>query len=264
MKAIQLLSFIILVILFSCQSDQSSADDNPRPHDPWIFRSVLDQQPRMITLALDVNLWAAYSTENCAPYQAWKGVVNFEGAVYDTQHGPQPLSVGEKYVVNKFEDPWSIIKNSGDTTALSAEYKGHMIVNDQPVLMYELNSDDLSSPILVEETVDAYTNKNGQAVFTRSFSTSQIEEGHTLALTFNLSSIVVKANVNTNGIIQYSKEEEVVTGDVTSLDLEGNLLLNSNSITDLKVTFMVNPIISNPNFVSDEDEDDTGQDETGR
>ena len=31
-----------------------------RPRDVWVFRSVLDQRARMVTLALHDDLWVAY------------------------------------------------------------------------------------------------------------------------------------------------------------------------------------------------------------
>jgi cytochrome c len=244
------------LIIISCQQDSTDAFSD-RPHDPWIFRSVLDLKPRIITLALDDNLWAAYSTEDCSLYQAWKGVVNFDGAVYTTAHGPQPLSVGEKYVVNNFPNPWKLKAPDGSIVEPATQYKGHKVVNDQAVLMYELSHEDFGT-INITEKVEAITNEKMQAEFSRTFTTSGVPEGTQVVMSTNFNSIVVKANILTDGEINYTKEEEVDNRGVSVLVLEGDLTLNSNATTDLTVTFMTNPQIFNPNFADEKTEDDDG------
>ncbi|MFN7120139.1 MAG: cytochrome C, partial [Saprospiraceae bacterium] len=79
---------IIYLLSIGCKKNSDTAF--VRPHDPWVFRSVLDSIPRMLTVALNDNLWAAYSAQTGALYKTWKGTVNFDGAVYTTAHGPQP------------------------------------------------------------------------------------------------------------------------------------------------------------------------------
>ncbi|MBK7010171.1 MAG: hypothetical protein IPH36_16820 [Saprospiraceae bacterium] len=78
---------------------------------PWVFRSVLDWKPRVITMALHKDLWVAYSTENAALYKAWKGIVYFDGPVSTHAHGPQPISIGDGYQVSKYDQPWFWLVN---------------------------------------------------------------------------------------------------------------------------------------------------------
>ena len=203
--------YLVLICSISCTFGPSESALNERPHDPWIFRSVLDNNARIVTLALDLNLWAAYSTENAALYQAWKGAVNFDGPVYTTQHGPQPLSVGDKYVVNRFLQPWKIKSPGGDLNP-TVQYKGHKVVNDQAVLMYELEHPNLSSSIKIEESVDAHTNEKNQPVFQRRFTTSSVPENHSVVLETNVYSIIVKANIATDGELTFTKEADVKAG----------------------------------------------------
>ena len=47
-----------------------------RPNDPFVFRSVMDKRPRMVTIALHDNLWASYSADSCSLYKTWKGGVD--------------------------------------------------------------------------------------------------------------------------------------------------------------------------------------------
>jgi len=88
-KHIAFLLLLAVVITISCGEDSSPVDTKERPHEPWVFRSVLDKNARVVTLALDDNIWAAYFTEDCRLYKAWKGGVNFDGPVYTTHHGPR-------------------------------------------------------------------------------------------------------------------------------------------------------------------------------
>ncbi|MBV6646936.1 MAG: hypothetical protein KI790_15875, partial [Cyclobacteriaceae bacterium] len=80
--------FAGLLLVTACDNTQEKS----RPLDVWVFRSVLDKQPRVVTAALHENLWVAYDTEQGLLHKAWKGGVNFDGAVYTTVHGPQPTS----------------------------------------------------------------------------------------------------------------------------------------------------------------------------
>ena len=90
----RLLKYTLLIticfLIFSCSDDnQSSESTIERPHSPYVFRSVLDKNPRMVTFAMSDEMWAAYSTIDCGLYKAWQGNVNFDGTVYNTTHGPQ-------------------------------------------------------------------------------------------------------------------------------------------------------------------------------
>ena len=120
-KSILLSSLFICLFLFSCQPDPEPDFDADRPYSPWVFRSVLDLQPRMLTAALSDEVWAAYHADNGALYKVWKGNVELTGAVYDTQHGPQPVSMGNGYFVNEYKEPW-VVKTGGKEVKPSVKY----------------------------------------------------------------------------------------------------------------------------------------------
>ena len=48
----------LLALWAGCKRDAAGHYD--RPHDPWVFRSVLDSLPRSATAALHDNLYVAY------------------------------------------------------------------------------------------------------------------------------------------------------------------------------------------------------------
>lgn len=243
-------------LLFSgCKSKQNNTVEIERPSDPWVFRSVLDQKPRMVTLALNENLWAAYSTQNSSLYKAWKGVVNFDGAVYTTLHGPQPLSVGDAYIVNEFETPWIVIENSMEVSP-EVSYKGHRFKNSHVELMYQL--DWKGKTAMVYEQPEYAEGVDGLTGFERIFTTENVPEGTQIALKTNVSSIALKSSIETDGDFQITGETPREAGNISGIDLKGKLVLNSNAPTRFRVQFVKKPLIENPNeslFGEDEDAD---------
>ncbi len=250
--------FILLlsVFLFSgCNSGENKNEEIERPNDPWVFRSVLDVKPRMITLALNENLWAAYSTQNSSLYKVWKGIVNFDGAVYTTLHGPQPLSVGNAYFINLYENPWIIIEN-GNEQSPEVSYKGHRFKNSHVELMYQLEWNGKKA--MVFERPEYVESADGLAGFERVFTTENVPEGTQIAMMTNVGSIAMKSSVETDSDFQIREEEPRQAGNISAIDLKGKLILKSNAATRLMVQFVKKPLIENPNeslFGDDEDED---------
>ncbi|MBX3095456.1 MAG: DUF1080 domain-containing protein [Fimbriimonadaceae bacterium] len=110
-----------------------------RPRDPWVFRSVLDQRARMVTLALSRNLWVAYDATNCGFYKAWEGDVNFQGAVYTAQHGPQPTSRGLTFEKDRPEREIWFFDNNGTTTPIKPRFRGYQYLGSGVELHYEMD-----------------------------------------------------------------------------------------------------------------------------
>lgn len=132
-----------------------------RPADPFVFRSVLDKHVRIVTAALDEELWAAWDTTTCGLYKAWKGGVRFEGTVWTNTHGPQPTTKGVEYM-RGFEKPvWSALAIRGagtpearlDPLECKARWRGHEIMAGRLVLKYAIDLADGRS-ILVEERAE--------------------------------------------------------------------------------------------------------------
>ncbi len=167
---ITFLSFIIFSIL-SCSQDnrptENPALDTSRPISPWVFRSVLDTKPRMITLALAEKLYVSYSNQYGRLYKAWQGEVDFDGAVYTTVHGPQPLAVGDAYIIDQeTSTPWSIIENNREVKP-DFQYKGHRFANNKVELMYELKWND--NAVKITKEVEYLEVKRGVIGLERTF-----------------------------------------------------------------------------------------------
>jgi cytochrome c len=234
-----------LFVLISCASEQDQQGNIERPFQPWVVRSVLDSTPRMLTIALDQNLWVAYNTGHCGLSRAWKGHIDFDGAVYTTAHGPQPLSVGDAFVVDTIVQPWQIYR--GDAAIpTKATYAGHRITDGHAILMYTLNAEGLS-PITVYERVEYYTPANGQPGLERVFWTEGLSAGHQVRLHTQISSIVSQRNIETNGTLTMRNESSRAYGNLQILDLDGDLALRSDGETHFTVCFVNRPTIRNPN-----------------
>src|SRR5918993_793454 len=144
-------SFLVLLFVSILLSSCDSGKEKKRPRDPWVFRSVLDKKPRMVTAALHDNLYVAYDARQCQLYKAWKGGVIFDGAVYTTNHGPQPTSKGYAYYQQpEGESFWFLVKD-GKETELIPNFKGYKFQDDHVIFKFELATEG-GEKFLVEET----------------------------------------------------------------------------------------------------------------
>ncbi|NJN77762.1 MAG: hypothetical protein HC803_05055 [Saprospiraceae bacterium] len=136
-KITNFLLFVGFVALLTSCGTEKDTSKYDRPLDHWVFRSVMDSIPRIVTAALHDDVWMAYSAENGTVYKTWDGTVNFDGAVYTTAHGPQPTSIGDAWFINNVKEPWTI-EIGGKSEKPNVAYKGHRFVKEQVEFMYEL------------------------------------------------------------------------------------------------------------------------------
>ena len=114
-----------------------AADNQPatsRPHDPWVFRCVLDEQPRMLVVALHERLWLAYDGTTGGLDKAMSRPVSFDGAVHTGGHGPQPTSNPPHY-----HDPaptqtgWTLTDDKGQPHPIAL--RSYRVVGDDSVTL---------------------------------------------------------------------------------------------------------------------------------
>jgi hypothetical protein len=131
-----------------------------RPRDPWVFRCVLDKNPRMVVIALHDDLYAAYDASTCSLYKVWRGGVKFDGAVYTTVHGPQPTSEGSVLFEATSSSSWqSVSKLNGERQPMQLPWRGYRLVDDRVWLQYGN----------IEESIDVILEDGKPAGIKRTF-----------------------------------------------------------------------------------------------
>ena len=246
-------SLLLIVIIFCCFACNNTDQDAEiysskleRPNNPWVFRSVLDSIPRVVTFALNTDMWIAYSAQNGAMYKAWKGSVNFDGPVYNTNHGPQPTSIGDAWISNKYKSPWRILKGDNESKPKHIQYKGHRYQNGHAHLTYELTLDD-DTKVTITEQPEYVEFANGGAGLERTFKTSNVPSGVNIVVKTNVSSVAFEGSIKTEGgefNIQNKKERNAK--GLLTMDIDGTLVLKSNGSTVFTNYFVKTPMIDHP------------------
>ncbi len=244
----KLLGLFSLLILLRCSDKKDAVSTSNRPITHWAFRSVLDANPRMLTLALSDKLWVAYHVGTGGLYKAWKGSVYFDGAVYTGDHGPQPITIGNSYIENKYKQPWYALAKAGDTIATTYHYKGHRFVNGRAELMYQLASPAWKQPLDIYEAVEVGTSSGGSTVLERKFTTHNVPDGVSVGMRFNSSSIVSESNLVTDGKMTIIKKEDIKYDDISTVNIDGTIILKSNESTQFNTTFINTPTLENKNI----------------
>ena len=247
------LSLIFILFLFqACNIDEGATYEYERAHAPWAVRSVLDDQPRMLSVALNDNLWAAYSAEDGTLYKVWKGGVNFDGAVYTTAHGPQPSTLGDAYFVNAVENPWEIRRGEQKSTP-TIQYKGHEFKKGQVYIKYHLQDGDAT--VTVHERPEYVTNESGSNGFERQFTVEGLPSGAALVYKMNLSSVSSERNIQTDGELSVIDKKDREYKSIKAFDMDAELKLNANATTTI-TTYFTRPLIENENKVVGAEEEE--------
>ncbi|TLV03964.1 PA14 domain-containing protein [Dyadobacter luticola] len=203
-----------------------------RPREAWVLRSVLDAKPRILSIALNENLWIAYNTKTASLYKAWNGRINFGGPVYTSSHGPQPVSQGITYMQEPDENPWRI-EADGQQVTPEISYKGHKILDNRVTLKYEL--DYQGKKIVIEEQPEFFDAGNGKTGFERIFNVSNVPAGAAVALNVHLNSMLAESDLKTDGKFSVTSQKAETIGNQTFKAIDGKLVLNNG-----KTNFSVN------------------------
>jgi cytochrome c len=183
----------MLVLLFSCSEPEVSYE---RAMDPWAFRSVLDKQPRMLTLALHPDCFVAYNLEKGELYKVWKGGVRLEGTVYTNKKNIQPTSWGIPYIEDtSLPRRWQLLGPDGSEANFRLQQRGYSFKKDQILLHYELVPDSGQS-IYVDEIPEYTQKKSSDAIFERSFALRGLPQGYRLSLLGGREPFDMHANGN--------------------------------------------------------------------
>ena len=234
MKNFAWLGLLLTVCLFGC-SDSHDHHGPERGRDPWVFRSVLDERARMVTLALSPDMWAAYDAQNCAVYKVWKDGVILDGPVYTTAHGPQPTSKGDAYIQGAYYTPWKLKKGYSNQTS-GIKFKGHRFYGDRVRLQYEMTLRD-GSVVSIQESPEYVVDESGNPGYERVFYVSGQPKGTDLTLQVNMDHLYGSNSFSTNGKFEQVESEGTVLPGAHIFAVKGVLTLNENGTTKLTSWF---------------------------
>src|SRR5690606_32050039 len=155
-----------------CSTDKSEQD---RPLGPWAFRSVLDRKPRMLTLAFDTSLYAAYDLQTCTLYKVWKGGVLMEGAAYTDKKNVQPTSWGKVYAIDSSGSRQWVVRQRGKKIAPVVSYRGYRLLDGAIQLHYRLIL-AAGDTIQIEERPDFVRDRHNRPGLVRTFHGRNISQ----------------------------------------------------------------------------------------
>ncbi len=178
---------------------------NQPARDVWVFRSVLDKNARIATMAIAPGYWLSYDATNCGLYKFWNGDLKFDGAVYTTVHGPQPTSEGgaleEGSTGNKV---WSV-KVNGEPLAVKPRYRGHYIdVLDRSLVHFQYDFSVKGKVLRVNETPQLLWESGKPVGLRRQFSVGNYVNGQFQGQAFDGATIQVVLG-KTNGLLKNFK-----------------------------------------------------------
>lgn len=246
MKTKGLLPLILGLVITSllwipngCRSTEKHGEADLRGRDPWVFRSVLDEQARMLTIALGEEFWIAYDAQDCHLYKVWRDGVELAGAVYTNAHGPQPTSLGPAWLQNNQKHAWELVQ--GDKhTKLAPIYHGHRFEGENVSLQYSLKMPD-GHLIKVEERPEYIENESGMPGLERRFEITGQPEGSEILLHTTVQSILGDRFLETNGTFTFSERASRTVNWIYQLDGKGTLRLQPNATTYLRLFFAREP-----------------------
>ncbi|MET0284761.1 MAG: family 16 glycoside hydrolase [Polyangiales bacterium] len=210
-------SLPLLLLAASCHGKSATPVPSERGHDPWVLRSTVDERPRMISLALRPDLWATYDAERGALYRVSPQGLNLDGAVYNTHHGPQPISRGHASLLSAYEEPWHVLRN-GSEHKPSVRYRGHRFEGGHVVLRYTLTLDGQSTE--VEEQPEAFLTNDGRLGLERTF---RVQGPAQVVLDFNAPELA-----STDDVRLLTRDEGNLTGKLT---------LRNDAASTLRIVF---------------------------
>ena len=203
MRKFQELTLIAFIIFNLSACDTKKHELPQRPMDPWAFRSVLDKQPRMLTLALDSSCYVAYDLARCTIYKAWKGGVTLEGAAYTDKKNVQPTTWGSSYFSDSLHHFKWVAEVNGKNNFPQVLSKGYAFYQNQINLRFELLLPS-GDTIRIEEQPEFAQSERGKPGLERLFTTSGVPDGVTVSLRSPDSTFTLNANKTTRVVTYFN------------------------------------------------------------
>lgn len=189
-----------LFVITACGTHDTAA--KKRPRDVWVIRSVLDRQPRMLTVALDTNCYVAYDVARCMLHKVWNGGIILQGAAYTNQPNLQPVSWGSSYsdtLINKWK-----IEIDGKAADFQMINKGYHFKNDRVYLQFAIVTSS-NDTVNIEESPEYITDGDGRPGLERKFTISGGNDHIAIALTNGKSDFALNMHDGSVMVSWFSK-----------------------------------------------------------
>lgn len=154
-----------------------------RPHDPWVFYSVLEGGPtHALVIALHEELWVIYDFRESTLFRAFKGRVDISDPTAPNRYS------GTAYMERVPAPTWRVFESGAEVPA-RAVYRGHRFEDGYVRLMYSIILVN-GAEIRVSEMVDVLDRPGESLALIRLIETADVPEGVELMLTLPRGSAV--------------------------------------------------------------------------
>lgn len=206
-----------------------------RPKEAWVFRSVLDKRARVITVALHKELYVAYDGNNGGIFKIWKDGVKYSGTIWDTKHGPQPLSNGKAYTEGIVDEQvWFLTKNGINITS-KVQFKGYVLKNNKVTFKYEISGDNQTA--FVEETPEYITKPLENLPGIERKIKITVPEGYGVNTIVKYTNLQKITDLNTDGTLKLISKSETYLDWATLIEIKANITFKNNTITTISAYY---------------------------
>lgn len=223
-------SISIIVLITFCQLFAQV-----RPKEAWVFRSVLDKRARIITVALNKELYVAYDGNNCGIFKIWKEGVIYSGTIWDTKHGPQPISNGKSYSEGIVDEQIWFVKKNDKILNTVVQFKGYVWKDNKVTFKYELSADN--QKILIEESPEFILKPVENMPGLERKIKVIAPDGYSVETLVKYNNLLRTTDFTTDGTLKLTSKTEQYLDWATLTDLKGFITLKSNSMTTISTYF---------------------------
>lgn len=164
-----------------------------RPLEVWAIRSVLDKKPRMLTVALDNEMYVAYDMAKGTLYKVWKGGISMDGAAYTSKKEIQPTSWGEAYLTDSTQHFTWTAQRDGKAQEVQLQSKGYLFLKNQIYLNHKLIVGGRDT-ISIEERPEFVRNPAGKPGLERIFVTKNVPPNVKITLKATIGNLILVSN----------------------------------------------------------------------
>lgn len=203
-------------------------DFSQTPSTNFVFRSVVDDIPRALTLHVSEQFWMTFDTETCAWKKAWSGSMNFKREVYTGEKVVQPTSHGD-YVFNFKKDtvaPFYIKKNQVWHRASFVVFKEYSYKSNSIEMTYEVYFGN-ERAATIKEYIYIHASAD-KVLWKRSYSITE-EGAYPVAANVIISKLIHKKDLRLPKSFFFTKRHNVWDQGNQYMEIEGLLPISTQT-----------------------------------